>query len=323
MSAESSIKKVAIIGAGSIGCSWAALFIANGIETTVFDVNPSAESLLRSLVAGALPVLSRLGSTKNQTACASDILFTTDLATALKDADFVQENGPERLELKHTIFNDITKHIRPDTIISTSSSGLTCSSIQSGVKAHPERCVVGHPFNPPHLIPLAEVVGGSQTTSDVIDRTMRFYESLGKKAVHVKKEVAGHIANRLQSALFREVMHLIQNDVCSVSDIEDAMQHGPGLRWGVMGPSCLMHLAGGPGGIEHMSNHLLEPMMGWYAKQDPVVDDDLKKKWIEGTREAVDGRSYESLAKQRDEELIELLKIRKDWDGYAARKKSE
>ncbi|RDW80892.1 3-hydroxyacyl-CoA dehydrogenase [Coleophoma crateriformis] len=318
MSVPSNIKKVTIIGAGSIGASWAALFIAHGIHTVAYDINASAKDFLIELVDGALPVLSRLGNCPNTSAKSSDIVFTTNLAEALKDTDFVQENGPEKLEFKQNLFNEISKHVRDDVIIATSSSGLRCSAIQEGLTSNLGRCVVGHPFNPPHLIPLVEVVGGSATSPETVSRTLEFYNNLGKKAVHVKKEAKGHIANRLQGALMREMMHLIQEDICTVPDIEDAMQYGPGLRWGIMGPSLLFHLAGGKGGIEHFADHLLGPAMTWYAEKDPEVNDELRSKWIAGTREIVADRSFDELVKQRDEEIIELLKIRKEFEGVSA-----
>ncbi|KAF9873620.1 3-hydroxyacyl-dehydrogenase [Colletotrichum karsti] len=321
----SNIQRVAIIGCGSIGASWAALFLAQGLTVTAFDINPAAETFLRNLVADALPVLSSLGLVKNLQANVSDILFTTDMQEALNNADFVQENGPEKLDFKQKLFNDMASIIRPDTIIATSSSGLTCSSIQDGMQAssRPERCVVGHPFNPPHLIPLVEVVGGRQTSVATVDKTMEFYAQMGKKPVHVKKEVVGHVANRLQAALVREVMYLLQEDVVNVEDIDNAMSYGPGLRWGVMGPSLLLHLGGGEGGVKHMADHLLGPLMTWYAPKDPEVTDELKQKWVDGTMQGVAGREYRQLAKQRDEELVRLLNIRKEWDGYAeAQKKS-
>ncbi|KAK6226479.1 3-hydroxyacyl-CoA dehydrogenase [Colletotrichum tabaci] len=314
------IRNVAIIGCGSIGASWAALFLAQGLEVTAFDINPAAEVFLRNLVTDALPVLSSLGLVKNANTHASGIRFTTNMTEALADADFVQENGPEKLDFKRKLFNDMAAIVHPDTIIATSSSGLTCSSIQEGMHAtsHPERCVVGHPFNPPHLIPLVEVVAGNATSPDTVSSTMQFYENMGKKAVHVKKEVVGHVANRLQAALMREVMYLLQEDVANVEDIDKAMSYGPGLRWGVMGPSLLFHLGGGEGGVEYMADHLLAPLMSWYAPKDPEVTDELKQKWVSGTMQAVDDREYRQLARQRDEELVRLLNVRKEWDSFAA-----
>jgi 3-hydroxyacyl-CoA dehydrogenase len=318
------VQHITIIGSGSIGASWAALFLAQGLTVTAFDINPAAESTLRKLVTNALPVLESLGLVKSPFASPDKIFFTTDLATALKHADFVQENGPERLDLKQQLFNDMAALVRPDTIIATSSSGLTCSSIQAGMVAtsHPERVVVGHPFNPPHLIPLVEVVGGEQTSPETISRTMAFYTAAGKKAVHVKKEVVGHIANRLQAALMREMLHMVQTDICSISDIDDAMAYGPGLRWGIMGPNALFHLAGGEAGAQHMADHLLGPLTTWWAQEDPVLDDELRQKWVQGTMKAVAERKFDDMVTQRDAELVGLLNLRKEWDGYAEERKN-
>ncbi|KAJ8107613.1 hypothetical protein OPT61_g8739 [Boeremia exigua] len=316
------IQHITIIGCGSIGASWAALSLAQGLTVTAFDINAAAESSLRKLVTNALPVLKSLGLQKNASASAENINFTTNLKEALQDADFVQENGPERLELKQKMFEELASLVRPDVILATSSSGLTCSSIQAGMTtaSHPERVVVGHPFNPPHLIPLVEVVGGAQSSPETITRTLEFYNSIGKRAVHVKKEVVGHIANRLQAALMREMLYMLQNDTCSIADMDDAMAYGPGLRWGVMGPNMLFHLAGGEQGAQHMADHLLEPITTWWAREDPVLDEELKKKWVQGTMEAVREREFDNLVTQRDSELVRLLNLRKEWDSYAERK---
>lgn len=321
----STIQKVAIIGCGSIGASWAALFLAQGLQVSAFDINPAARRFLEDTVTDALPVLSSLGLLKNAGARPSDILFTTTLEDALRGADFVQENGPERLQFKQELFDQIARSVSGDTVIATSSSGLTCTSIQDGMlpESRPERCVVGHPFNPPHLIPLVEVVGGKHTSAAVVARTMEFYAGVGKKPVEVKKEVVGHVANRLQAALVREMMYLLQEGVATVPDLDAAMSFGPGLRWGVMGPNTLLHLGGGEGGIRHMADHLLGPMMTWFAPRDPVVDEGLRRRWVEGTLEEVGGRDYRELARQRDEELVRLLNIRQEWDAFAEKKKSE
>lgn len=319
----SDIQKVAVIGCGAIGASWAALFLAQGLTVTAFDINPAAQTSLESMVKSALPVLTSLGLLKKTDAKASDILFTTNMEEALRDVDLVQENGPEKLQFKQGLFDQIAGLVRPDTIIATSSSGLTCSSIQEGMKAssRPERCVVGHPFNPPHLIPLVEVVGGQATSAETVGRTMKFYEGVGKKAVHVKREVVGHVANRLQAALMREVMYLLQEDVVGLGDIDKAVSFGPGLRWGVMGPGLLFHLGGGEGGVQHMADHLLEPMMTWYARSDPVIDGDLKRKLVDETKQEVGAREYKDLTRQRDQALVGLLNIRKEWDGFAESQK--
>ncbi|KAJ4248478.1 hypothetical protein NW762_012815 [Fusarium torreyae] len=315
----SSIRTVGIVGCGAIGASWAALFIAQGLQVKAFDINSAAEVYLRNFIRDALPVLSSIGLVKNADAKPEDVIFTTSLSEALQDVHFVQENGPERIDFKRKLFQEMGAQLGPDVIIATSSSGLTCSSIQEGmdVSTGPQRCVVGHPFNPPHLIPLVEVVGGVQTAPSAIKRTMEFYQSLGKQPIHLKKEVPGHVANRIQAAVMREVFHILKEDVCDVQEIDDAVSYGPGLRWGVMGPNLLFHLGGGEGGIEHFADHLLGPLQTWYAPEDPVVDEALKQKWIDGTRSSINGRQYVNLAKQRDEELVRLLNVRQDWDTFS------
>ncbi|KAF4948579.1 hypothetical protein FSARC_13699 [Fusarium sarcochroum] len=315
----SSIHTVGIVGCGAIGASWAALFVAQGLKVQAFDINPAAEVYLRNFIRDALPVLSSIGLSKNADAKPGDVVFATSLSETLQDVDFVQENGPERIDFKRKLFQEMGAQLGPDVVIATSSSGLTCSSIQEGMDAGagPQRCVVGHPFNPPHLIPLVEVVGGTQTAPGAIQRTMEFYQSVGKQPIHLKKEAPGHVANRIQAAVMREVFHILKEDVCDVQDIDDAVSYGPGLRWGVMGPNLLFHLGGGEGGIEHFADHLLSPLQTWYAPENPVVDEALKQKWIDGTRSSINGRRYVDLVKQRDEELVRLLNVRKDWDAFA------
>ena len=319
-----SINTVAIIGCGAIGASWSALFLAQGLKVQAFDINPASETYLRNFIRDALPVLSSIGLVKNTAARPEDVIFTTTMSEALQNVDFVQENGPERIDFKRKLFQEMGEMLGENVIIATSSSGLTCSSIQEGLtaEARPERCVVGHPFNPPHLIPLVEVVGGAQTSPEIITRTMAFYTAVGKQPIHLKKEVPGHVANRIQAAVMREVFHILQQQVCDVQDIDDAVSYGPGLRWGVMGPNTLFHLGGGEGGIEHFADHLLGPLQTWYAPENPVVDEGLKEQWIEGTRKAVDKQGYGDLVKQRDEELVRLLNVRKEWDDYAKSKSS-
>src|SRR5262249_46443330 len=178
------------------------------------------------------------------------LTFTTSMSNALANADFVQENGPERPDFKMKLFADMDAATPVDSIIASSSSGITPSVMQTKC-VHPERVLVGHPFNPPHVIPLVEVVGGAKTSKEAIQRPMAFYTAVGKKAIRLNKELPGHVANRLQSALYREVLYLIEQGVLSVADADDAVSYGPGLRWGVMGPSLQWHLGGGQGGIKH------------------------------------------------------------------------
>src|ERR1700731_568769 len=256
------IKRVAIIGTGVIGASWTALFLANGLEVVATDVAPDAEAALKRFVDAAWPDLKRLGLAPN--ASQSNLKFTADLPAAVKNADFVQENGPERIDFKKKLYGQLDGLLPPNVIIASSSSGLTMSEIQSGCPSHPERCVIGHPFNPPHLVPLVEIVGGAKTSEDTIKRASKFYTAIGKRTVRLNKEVPGHVANRLQAALAREVYYLVAEGVVSVADVDTALCWGPGLRWGIMGQVLLNHLGGGQGGIEHFFAQFTGPVTAWW-----------------------------------------------------------
>jgi 3-hydroxyacyl-CoA dehydrogenase len=237
--------------------------------------------------------------------------FTADVAEAVASADLVQENGPERMDFKQKLYGQLDKLLPPNAIIASSSSGLKMSEIQLGAASHPERCVIGHPFNPPHLIPLVEVVGGAKTSEETIRRAMAFYRSIGKKAVRLKKELPGHVANRLQGALAREVYYLVAEDVLSAADVDDALSWGPGLRWGIMGNMMLNHLGGGPGGIEHFFQQFAGPMMtSWKALGSPVLTPELQKKLIDSVHAEAGSRSIDELAAERDELLLALIELR-------------
>src|SRR6202140_2563282 len=228
MSYNKPIRRIAIVGAGVIGASWAAEFLARGFDVIATDPAPNAEANLRKYIDAAWPSLTALGLDKS--ASRDRLSFTPDLKKALRDADFVQENGPERKDFKVQLFADMDAATPPDSIIASSSSGLTMSVMQSACK-HPERCVIGHPFNPPHVIPLVEVVAGAKTSSETVQQAISFYTSIGKKPIHVRKEMVGHVANRLQAALYREVVYLIEQGVLDVADSDAAVCWGPGLRW--------------------------------------------------------------------------------------------
>jgi 3-hydroxyacyl-CoA dehydrogenase len=309
MSDNKPIQKVAIIGTGVIGASWAAQFLAKGLDVVATDVAPDAETSLRRFVKAAWPALERLGLAPG--ASQSRLTFSRDLPTAVAGADLVQENGPERLEFKQKLYKQLDGLLPPNVIIASSSSGIKMSDIQSGAALHPERCVIGHPFNPPHLIPLVEVVGGTKTSEQTILRTMAFYKSIGKKAVRLNKEMPGHVANRLQGALAREVYHLIAEDVLSAADVDDALSSGPGLRWGIMGNMMLNHLGGGPGGIEHFLHQFAGPMTAsWKTLGSPELTPEVQKKLIDGVRAEVGSRTIEELEAERDEILLGLLELR-------------
>jgi 3-hydroxyacyl-CoA dehydrogenase len=309
MSTTKPIRRVAIIGTGAIGASWSALFLAKGLEVVATDVAPNAEAALKRFIESAWPVLKRLGLATG--ASQSRVSFTPDLATAVKSADLVQENGPERIEFKKKLYGELDELLPADVIIASSSSGLTMSEIQSGCRSHPERCVIGHPFNPPHLVPLVEIVGGAKTSEETIQRVAEFYTALGKRTVRLRKEVPGHVANRLQAAVSREVYYLVAENVVSAADADIALAWGPGLRWGVMGSLLLNHLGGGQGGIEHFFEQFASPMTAWWkALGQPVLTPEVQKKLIESVREEVGQRSIDELAAERDEMLLELIELR-------------
>jgi 3-hydroxyacyl-CoA dehydrogenase len=309
MSTTKPIRRVAIIGTGVIGASWTSLFLAKGLEVVATDVAPNAEAALKRFVESAWPVLKRLGLATG--ASQSKLSFTADLATAVKGANLIQENGPERIEFKKKLYGQLDELLPADVIIASSSSGLTMSEIQLACRSHPERCVIGHPFNPPHLVPLVEIVGGAKTSEETIQRVAEFYTALGKRTVRLHKEVPGHVANRLQSALSREVYYLVAEGVVTAADADTALSWGPGLRWGIMGSLLLNHLGGGQGGIEHFFEQFAAPMTAWWkVLGQPVLTPEVQKQLIDSVRAEVGSRSVDELAAERDEMLLQLIELR-------------
>jgi 3-hydroxyacyl-CoA dehydrogenase len=315
------IRRIAIIGTGVIGASWAAQFLAKGLDVVATDVAPTAEKSLRHFVKAAWPALERLGLAPG--ASQSRLAFTGDLPTAVTGADLVQENGPERIDFKKKLYRQLDELLPADVIIASSSSGLTMSEIQSDCPLHPERCVIGHPFNPPHLVPLVEIVGGKKTSEATIQRASEFYTSLGKQTVRLRKEVPGHVANRLQAALAREVYYLVADDVVSVTDVDKALCWGPGLRWGIMGQVLLNHLGGGEGGIEHFFQQFTGPLTAWWkVLGSPELTAEVQRKLIDGLRAEVGSRTIEELEAERDEILLGLLELRTKRPGTVTSDKS-
>jgi carnitine 3-dehydrogenase len=309
MALNKAVRRIAVVGTGVIGASWSGHYLARGFDVVATDPAPNAEANLRKYVDDAWKVLTGIGLSPG--ASRDRLSFTTDMNAALSNADFVQENGPERPDFKVKLYADMDAVTPTGSLIASSSSSLTMSVIQSKC-AHPERCVIGHPFNPPHVIPLVEVVGGAKTSPEAVQRAMAFYTSIGKKAIHLRKEVPGHVANRLQSALYREVLYLIEQGVLSVADADDAVSWGPGLRWGVMGPSLQFHLGGGVGGMKHFMEHLLPVMSAglWPALGSPTVTPQLQKTLIEGVQQEAGNRSVQELADSENEVLVGLLRLR-------------
>jgi 3-hydroxyacyl-CoA dehydrogenase len=305
---EPGVKRVAVVATGVIGASWAAYFLARGLNVDATDPSPGAEEGLRAAIAQHWPTLERFGLVAG--ASQDRLRFHARLEDAVAGADFVQENGPERLDIKAEMFRRMDAAAPARTILASSSSGLAISGVQSQC-AHPERVVLGHPFNPPHLIPLVEVVGGERTSAEVIERTMAFYASIGKRPIHVKREVKGHIANRLQAALWREAFHLVEQGVASVADIDAAIAHGPGLRWAVMGPFMNLHLSGGAAGIAHVLDHLGGPIEEWWHDLgSPSMTPALRQQVVLGVADEQGAKKTSDLEAARDVLLLDLIRAK-------------
>ncbi len=299
------IERVAVVGTGVIGMSWAAYFLSRGLTVAATDPAAGAGERLGAFVERAWPDLLQLGGRDEP--WQQRLRFVPTVEAAVADAQFVQENGPENEDFKRALFRELDAATAPDALLATSSSGLLMSRVQSAC-AHPERCVVGHPFNPPHLVPLVEVVGGAATAPSAVDRAYAFYESIGKRPIRVRKEVPGHIANRLQAALWREAFYLVEQGVASVEDIDTAISQGPGLRWALLGPIMLLHLSGGPAGLAHFWDHLAAPVQSWWATLGtPSMDAELERTMNDGVADEARGRSVEAISRERDRRFVRML----------------
>ncbi|MET9000180.1 3-hydroxyacyl-CoA dehydrogenase NAD-binding domain-containing protein [Amycolatopsis sp. NPDC004169] len=284
---------VAIVGTGVIGASWAELFLGHGLDVVATDPAPGAEERLRSALED-VPT--------------DRLRFVADPGEAAAAADFVQENGPEREDVKHALFAVLDEAARPDVVLASSSSGLLPSVIARGCPKHPERVVVGHPFNPPHLIPLVEVVPGRETAPEVVDRAVAFYASVGKRPIRLAQEVPGHVANRLQAALWQEAYSLVERGVATVADIDTAIAYGPGLRWAVLGPFVNQHLSGGAGGLAHVLAHLGPPTEQWWRDLGRVhLTPELAETLVAGVDAELAGTDDRALVTARDTVLNALL----------------
>jgi 3-hydroxyacyl-CoA dehydrogenase len=310
MSLNQPVYRIAIVGTGVIGASWAAYYLARGFDVVATDPGPQAEANLRKYVDDAWPLLKQVGLSPG--ASRDRLTFSPDMSRALAEADWVQENAPERPDFKIKLFAQMDEATPPNSIIASSSSGITMDVIQSGCK-RPERCVIGHPFNPPHVVPLVEVVGGAKTSEATIERAMAFYASIGKKPVRLYKALPGHVANRFQAALYKEVLYLVQQGVLSVADADIAVCYGPGIRWGVMGPSLQWHVGGGQGGIQHFMEHLMDPLAAMMKTLGtPEITPQLKQTVVDAVLKEAGGRSVEELAREENAVLTGLLKLRSE-----------
>jgi 3-hydroxybutyryl-CoA dehydrogenase len=298
------VQNVAVLGAGVIGASWTALFLAAGRSVTVFDPAPDTEASVRDYVEKAWPALDALGLTDRATREA--LRFVGTAAEAAAGSEFVQENVPERLPIKHATYAEIEPALSPGAIVSSSTSGLTLEALQEGW-SDPAPLVLGHPFNPPHLIPLVELTANAKTGAGVLDRTEAFYADIGKVTIRIRKGLPGHVANRLQAAVWREAVHMAVEGVASVEDIDKAMWAGPGLRWAAMGPTMLFHLGAGDGGLRAFCDHFRDTFNGWWdGLGTPYLDDTVIETLVAGMEEQARDRSPEELSQKRDRMLIAL-----------------
>jgi 3-hydroxyacyl-CoA dehydrogenase len=304
------VKRVAVVGTGTIGASWCALFLARGLDVVANDVAKGSERTLRLLVEQAWPALTALGVVTD--ASMSRLRFEPRLAEACAGADFVQECATERELKKIALIATIDASVPPNVIIASSSSAFTVTKMQARCR-RPERVVLGHPFNPPHLMPLVEIVGGEKSSQETLDRATAFYRALDKTPIRLTKEVYGHVANRIQAAVFREAIHLLNSGVASLEDIDNAITDGPGLRWALMGPFLTYHLAGGKGGMAAFMKQF-SPMQEriWSELGTPRIDDKVQAKVTEAMRVAAQGESIEDFVARRDRSLVGLLKARRE-----------
>ncbi|WP_028650906.1 3-hydroxyacyl-CoA dehydrogenase NAD-binding domain-containing protein [Nocardioides halotolerans] len=306
MTSPADVRTVACVGAGVIGGGWAAFFLARGYRVVAWDPAEDAEPRLRHLVDAAWPALTELGLADG--ADVDNLTVERELAVACGQADFVQESAPEDLELKRRLLADIDAVTPVEVVISSSTSGYAMSEMQTAC-AHPERTVVGHPFNPPYLIPLVEVVGGAATSPEAVAWASEFFRHAGKSVITMDREVPGFIANRLQEALWREALHMVAAGEATVEQIDQSITDGPGLRWPIQGPMLTFHLAGGQGGMAHMLDHFGPSLQSpWTRLVAAELTPELRDAVVDGCDREAAGRTIDDLVAERDRGVIAVLR---------------
>jgi carnitine 3-dehydrogenase len=301
------VKTLGLLGTGVIGGGWAARALHYGIDVIAADVKPEMEAWIRGAVQNAEGALSRL--TFAPLPPKGKLSFTTDLLAMARQADFIQENIPEQLELKQRVLADVSRVAPVDVIIASSTSGLMPSDLQTSMVA-PERFLVAHPFNPVYLLPLVELVGGSRTSSGSIEAARKFFSYIGMHALHVRKEIPGHLTDRLQEAIWREILHLVNDGIATTGELDESIIYGPGLRWAGMGTNLIYHLAGGEPGMRHMLRQF-GPCLKWpWTKLEaPELTEGLIDKMVDGTQAQADGRSIRELERLRDDYLVDIQQV--------------
>ena len=302
----SDFNHTAVLGSGVIGASWTALFLAAGKNVCVFDTADTVKEAVETYVAKAWPTLEEIGLA--EAGRRGTLRFADSPEAAVAEADFVQENVPERLEIKLDLYRRIEPHLKPGCIVASSASGLMVKEMQPGFR-DPSNFVLGHPFNPPHLIPLVEIIGNDKTSPDAIAAAERFYAEVGKTTIRVNREVPGHVANRLQAALWREALYLVKEGVASVEDVDRAVWAGPGLRWGAMGPHMLFNLGAGEGGMKAFCERYADSFHRWWDDLGKMrLDGEIGEVLESGLADAADGKSVTDLGAQRDALIAAHLK---------------
>jgi carnitine 3-dehydrogenase len=310
--APEAVRTVAVVGTGVIGGGWAAHFLRRGYDVVAWDPGAGARERLDAMLDNAWPSLERLGLSEG--AGRDRLRWADTLEEAVRDADFVQESSPEVLEAKRSLLAQIDKATDPDVVVASSTSGLLMTDMAVDC-VNPQRFLVGHPFNPPYLIPLVEVCGGEGTDPDAVTWADELYTLAGKRSLKMDHEVSGFVGNRVQEALWREALHMVDSGQATVQQIDDSITYGPGLRWAIMGPMLTFHLAGGPGGMGHMLDHfgpaLLEP---WTRLEAPELTTDLRNRVVAGVEEEAAGRTVAQLERRRDAFLVDLLLLLDKYD---------
>ena len=306
---QQEIKTIALVGGGVIGGGWATRCLANGLNVVVTDPRPESRDYVERMIDEAWPILEEADLIAES---GGQLSFVDNIEAAVAQADFVQENVPEREDLKIAIHQEISENVRADVVIASSSSGLLPSRLQSQCK-HPERLLIGHPFAPVYLLPLVEVVGSEQTSSVAVSRAGAFYRSIGMRPLHVRREIEAYIADRLQESLYREALHLIDQGVATVSEIDAAVTGGPGLRWAFMGTFLAWHLGGGPGGMRHTIEQFGPALeLPWSHMKAPELTDELKRRIVEGCEDESGDRVFSEMERRRDRCLVEIQKVLKE-----------
>lgn len=309
-----SIKNITVVGTGVIGNGWIARFISHGYHVTAYDPAEGAEEKIIKALEKTWPILEKSGLSPE--ASRQHLTFENNLEKAVENADLIQENVPEREDIKRQVLAEIDSYAKPDAIISSSTSGYMPSVLQADC-THPERVIVAHPFNPVYLIPLVEVVGGEKTDAAVIERARGFFESINMKPLVIRKEIEGHVADRLMEAIWREALHIVNDNIATTEEVDASIIYGPGLRWALMGPFMTLHLAGGEHGMRHMLEQFGPALkLPWTKLVAPELTDDLANKVIEGCEQQTKGYHMSELEERRDDFLIELNGLlEKYWPG--------